>query len=208
MAGLFDGDLLVVAGKGGVGKSVVAAALGLAASRHGLETLVVEVAGRCDAAGLLGAGPAQAGVERRVAPRLRVLTVDPSSALEDYLSGELRALGRALAHVQGLRAFLAATPGMNELLTIGKVWDLAEGRTGDGGPTVDLVVLDGPATGHALALLGAPATFAAAARVGPVAHQAGAIEQLLRDPARTGVVAVTTAEETPVNETLELRGGI
>jgi anion-transporting ArsA/GET3 family ATPase len=94
---------------------------------------------------------------------------------------------------------------MNELLTIGKVWELAsERRRTPGAEPYDLVVLDAPASGHGLALLGAPRTFSDAARVGPIHRQAGIIAATLADPGLTAVVAVALPEEMPVNETLEL----
>src|SRR5213078_1311520 len=98
----------------------------------------------------------------------------------------------------------AAAPGMRELLTIGKVWDLAQldqRRTGD--TPYDVVILDAPATGHALGMLRTPRTFRDVARVGPISRQAGRIDAFLRDPSLTGVVAVAAPEEMPVNETIE-----
>jgi anion-transporting ArsA/GET3 family ATPase len=98
--------------------------------------------------------------------------------------------------------FAAATPGMREMLTIGKVWELAqlERRTRDAAP-YDMTIVDAPATGHGLGVLTTPRTFAEVARTGPVARQARTIDRTLRDPAFTGVVLVTTAEEMPVTET-------
>jgi anion-transporting ArsA/GET3 family ATPase len=98
---------------------------------------------------------------------------------------------------------------MRELLTAGKVWELAQDeRRTPGARPYDLVVVDAPATGHGVAVLAAPRTFADAAKVGPIARQGQAIHALLCDPARTAVVAVTTAEEMPVNETISLREGL
>src|SRR5436309_10044082 len=95
---------------------------------------------------------------------------------------------------------------MRELLTAGKVWELAQDRRRTpGAKPYDLVVVDAPATGHGVAVLAAPRTFADAARVGPIARHGTIIDSMLSDPARTAVVAVTTPEELPVNETLALR---
>ena len=105
--------------------------------------------------------------------------------------------------------FAAATPGMRELLSIGKVWELAqEARRTPGGKPYDLVILDAPASGHGVAILEAPRTFAGAARVGTVARQGRTIHAMLADPARTGVIAVAAPEEMPVNETIALRRGV
>jgi anion-transporting ArsA/GET3 family ATPase len=98
-----------------------------------------------------------------------------------------------------------ATPGMRELLSIGKVWELAQlHRRTRGAAPYDLVIVDAPATGHGLGLLRTPRTFADIARVGPIAHQGRTIAQTLADPDFTGVIAVATPEEMPVNETLSL----
>jgi anion-transporting ArsA/GET3 family ATPase len=195
---LLDRDLIVVTGKGGVGKSTVAAAIGIAAAHRGLRTIVAEVGGRGDAGRLL------AGTD------VDHVSITPREAMEEYLRDQLpRALAELLGHSGTFAAFVEATPGMQELLMVGKVWELAgaQRRAADDEP-YDLVVLDAPASGHGLALLGAPRTFSQAARVGPIHRQAGKIDATLTDPALTAVVAVTLAEEMPVNETLELRAAL
>lgn len=201
-------DIVFVTGKGGVGKTTVAAALGTAAAGLGLRTIVAEVAARGDAGRRLG--PAEPAVfeEREVAPGLFHISVDPDHALEEYLVDQLpvKAAADALARSRIFTYLTAATPGMRELLTVGKLWELAQPvRRTPGAAPYDLVVVDAPATGHGLALLAAPRTFAETARVGPIAHQGRTIDEMLSDPARTGVLAVTTPEETPVSETLLLR---
>jgi anion-transporting ArsA/GET3 family ATPase len=185
-----------VTGKGGVGKTTVAAALGVLAARRGLRVVVAEVARRTDVPGLV-----------RDAPFDHV-SIDPQQALEEYLVDQLpvRALADVLASSRMFTYLAAATPGLRELLTIGKVWDLAQEQPRTGPERYDLVILDAPATGHGVAILTAPRAFADAARVGPVARQGRTIHEMLADPARTGIVAVATAEEMPVNETLALRG--
>jgi anion-transporting ArsA/GET3 family ATPase len=185
-----------VSGKGGVGKSTVAAALGMAAARRDLRTVVAEVHRRSDVEHAVLA----AGADH--------VSIDPEDAMEEYLVDQLPV--KALAEVlTGSRAFMylaAATPGLRELLTAGKVWELAqEQRRTPGAEPYDLVVVDAPATGHGVAVLAAPRTFATTASIGPIARQAGIIDAMLSDPAATAVVAVTTPEELPVNETLALR---
>jgi anion-transporting ArsA/GET3 family ATPase len=210
MDGLLAHSLIVVTGKGGVGKSTVAAALGLAADRRGLRTIVVEVAARDDLSQALGTSDAAGGyAEQAVSDRLHHISIDPQRAMEEYLRQQLPigALAALLARSRIFTALSAATPGMRELLTIGKVWELAQHqRRTRGSQPYDLVVLDAPATGHGLAMLRAPGTFAAVARVGPVATQGRAVASFLSDPRQTAVLAVSTAEEMPVAETLELRG--
>jgi anion-transporting ArsA/GET3 family ATPase len=170
----------------------------LLAARRGLRAVVAEVGGRHDAARLLEG----TGVDHE--------SITPRAAMEEYLRDQLpRPVAELLTHSGTFAAFVEATPGMNELLTIGKVWELtAAERRAPGAEPYDIVILDAPASGHGLALLGAPRTFSQAARVGPIHRQAGQIHATLSDPARTAVVAVALAEEMPVNETLELRSAL
>ena len=201
-------ELLVVTGKGGVGKSTVAAAIGLIAARRGLRTIVAEVAARNDITRAFEGRrrPGHYG-EDELTPGLNHISIDPDSALEEYLHEQLpQPLADVLAHSRMFGVFMAATPGMRELLSIGKVWELAQqARRAPGAKPYDLVVLDAPSTGHGVAILEAPRTFAGAARVGTVARQGRTIHAMLADPARTGVIAVATPEEMPVNETIALR---
>jgi anion-transporting ArsA/GET3 family ATPase len=208
MDDLFAHSLLVVTGKGGVGKSTVAAALGLAASRRGLRTIVVEVAAREDVSRALAANMGGVYAELAVSDRLHHISIDPQRAMNEYLRERLPVgvLAALISRSRVFTALTAATPGMRELLTIGKVWELAQHeRRTPGAKPYDLVVLDAPATGQGLAMLQAPSTFASVARVGPVAKEGRAVASFLGDPRRTAVLAVSTAEEMPVSETLQLR---
>jgi anion-transporting ArsA/GET3 family ATPase len=112
-----------------------------------------------------------------------------------------------LGHSRIFQYLSAAAPGLNELVTIGKLWELAqlERKTASASP-YDLVIVDAPASGHGLAMLRAPLTYADVARVGPIRRQALKIHSFLVDPAATGVLVVALPEEMPVNETLELGG--
>ena len=205
MSALLDRRLIFVTGKGGVGKTTVAAALGLAAARAGKRVLVCEVADQERLAAAFGQ-PAAGFRELEIEPGLSVFSVNPEDATGEWLRFQLHS--RTLAGlVGGSRMFqylAAAAPGLAELVTIGKVWELAqlERKTPSSAP-YDLVIVDAPATGHGLALLRAPRTFAAIARVGPIHRQAGIIDGFLHSPA-TAVIAVALAEEMPVSETLEL----
>ena len=191
-----------------MGKTTVAAALGLVAARRGLRTILAEVAARDDVSRALGGDGEH---EEELAPGLHHISIDPQQAMEEYLTDQLpsRALAEVLTSSRTFAYLAAATPGMRELLTVGKVWDLAqaERRTG-GGRAYDLVILDAPATGHGVAVLTAPRTFAGVARVGRIARQSRTIDEMLSDPARTGVVAVARPEEMPVNETLALEDAL
>jgi anion-transporting ArsA/GET3 family ATPase len=203
---ILDRRLVVVTGKGGVGKTSVAAALGLVAARAGRRTIVAEVARRTDVAGAFGT-LAGAFEERELARGLFHISVDPQDALEEYLRDQLPGpLAQALAASRAFTLLAAATPGLRELLTVGKLWELAQlDRRTPGAAAYDLVVVDAPATGHGVAVLSAPRAFAGAAAAGPIARQASRIDAMLADPAQTAIVAVTRAEELPVAETIALR---
>ncbi len=207
MSALLDKRLVIVTGKGGTGKSTVAAALGLAALRQGKRALVVEVAEQERLAGMFGRSPAP-GAEITLERGLHGLSIDPRRAAEEWLRHQLRsgALASVLGHSRVFQLLTAAAPGVNELVTMGKIWDTAQLERRTGGPSFDVVILDAPASGHGLALLGAPASYARIARVGPVARQAERIDAFTHDRSETAVVAVALPEEIPVTETIELEG--
>jgi anion-transporting ArsA/GET3 family ATPase len=201
---LLDRRLIFVTGKGGVGKSTVALALGLLAARRGRRTIVAELAaGRLQRA---FAHEERQFEEVELAPGMFTISIDPQHAMEEYLRIKVGPVGQALGHSRLFQAFAMATPGLRELLSVGKVWELAqlERRTRDAAP-YDLVVVDSPATGHGVGVLRTPRTFAEIARVGPIAHQGSAIAATIADRSFTAVVAACTPEEMPVNETLALR---
>jgi len=203
--------MLVVTGKGGVGKSTVSAALGLVGARSGRRTIVAEVARRGDVASAFDRAGAEPFEEIELAPGLFHISIDPQDALEEYLRDQLPRgpVADLLARSRVFGLLAAATPGMRELLTVGKLWELAQlDRRTPGAGAYDLVVVDAPATGHGLAVLTAPRTFAAAAGSGPVARQGKRIDATLSDPTLTAVLAVARAEELAVTETGELRAAL
>jgi anion-transporting ArsA/GET3 family ATPase len=205
MSALLDKRLVVVTGKGGVGKTTVAAALGLLAARRGRRTVVCEVAQQERLAGLFGVHDV-GHREAELAPGLFSVSVQPERAMHEWLRHQLRsgALAGLLGHSRLFGYLTAAAPGVTELVTMGKVWDLAQVERRTGGSSFDTVIMDAPATGHALALLRAPRTYANIARVGPIARQAASIDGFLRDRSATGVLSVALPEEMPVNETVDL----
>ena len=208
--GLLDRRLVFLLGKGGVGRSTLAAALGLLAARRGRRAIVVEVSGRGDVPRLF-ARPGEPGVETELAPGLWTLDVDPRQALEEYLRDQLplRVIADAIGSSATFGYVAAATPGLRELLTIGKIWELAQPhRRARTAQPYDVVVVDAPATGHGLALLEAPRTFANAAQVGPIARHARRIAVTVRDRSTTALVAVTTPEQAAVDELLALRAAL
>jgi anion-transporting ArsA/GET3 family ATPase len=203
---LLDRTLLYVTGKGGVGKTTVAAAIGLAAAARGRRTIVCEVAEQDRVSRAFAREGVRREQEIELAENLWAISIDPNAALREWLAKQLG--GPALKLITGSHAFqhfVAAAPGAKELITIAKVWELAQLERWDAhNRTYDLVVVDAPASGHGLAMLTAPATFGEIARVGPVRRQAHKVRDMLADPRRTGYVAVALPEEMPVNETLEL----
>jgi Anion-transporting ATPase len=202
---VLDKRLVIVTGKGGVGKTTVAAALGLAAARRGKRTVVCEVAEQERLAALFGV-EVGGHRERELRPGLFGISIHPERAKEEWLRYQLRSgvLAGALGGSRIFQYLTAAAPGLTELVTIGKIWDLAQLKRRTSGSVFDLVIVDAPATGHGLAMLRAPSTYAGIARVGPIRRQALQIDRFVRDPARTGVLAAALPEEIPVNETLDL----
>lgn len=200
--------LIVVTGKGGVGKTTVAAAVSLALAREGRDTVAAELSGQSRIPALLGGtSSARPGVEAEVAPGLWTTTIDPEGALAEW-AGQIvrpRAVLELAIRSRAFSGFVAAAPGASELISITKAAELSSPeRWVPGAAPHDVAVLDAPASGHGLGLLQSPRTYAEIARVGPIATQAREVDELLRDPQRCLIVTVAIPEETPVNEAGEL----
>ena len=204
---LFTRRLLVVVGKGGVGKTTVACALGLEAARRGRSVLLCEVDGVARAPQLLGGEPGPLGQAVATQAGVSVMAVEGRAALAEYL-GMIIPVKRLLQSVfksQLYQYFVAAAPGLKELMTIGKIWYEAERVDARSGARLwDHVILDAPATGHGLQYLRMPAAARDTFEVGLVHREAQRLVDLLTDPARTAVNLVSTAEEMPVNETVTM----
>ena len=204
---ILDKRLIFVTGKGGVGKSTVAAALGIAAAREGRRAIVCEVAAQERMSRFFD----RQGVgyrETEIKPNLYAFSIDPQRALEEYLLQQIKVkpVYDLMFKNRIFTYFAAATPGLRELVTIGKVWELAQlDRRVKRGAKYDVVIVDAPATGHGLGILKTPKTFSDIARVGPIKRQAETIYRFVTDPKLTSVCAVVWPEEMPVNETFDLQ---
>jgi anion-transporting ArsA/GET3 family ATPase len=197
--------VLIVAGKGGVGKTTVSAALARAAALAGLSTLVVEVEGKSGLAGLFRQPPLDyeevvlaPGGGPNGAADVRARTLTPDDALLEYLEGHgMSRISRRLASSGAMDVVATAAPGIKDILILGKVKQLERGKT------ADLIVLDAPAAGHAITFLRSARGLLDAVKVGPINTQAQDVLDMLTDPARCQVILVSLPEETPVNEVVE-----
>ena len=206
MRELLDKRLVIVTGKGGVGKSTVALALGMAGARRGKRTIVCEVSAQERLSRVFHR--AEVGFsEVEMADNLWAISIDPDESMREYvlLQLKVRAMRDMLFRSKIFTYLAAATPGLRELVTIGKIWELAQDdRKVKKARNYDLVIVDAPATGHGVGFLQTPRTFANVARVGPIASQAETLDRFLTDQRRTGVAIVALPEEMPVNETATL----
>jgi anion-transporting ArsA/GET3 family ATPase len=199
--------MLFVTGKGGVGKTAVASALALAASESGKRTIICELGGQTRVPSLLGFEPGEGGTETKVSDTLFHTSIVSWKVLEEWIGGILRSrqLTGLLTRSNFFRAFAEAAPGGMELGAIVKTWELAQSqRWNKKRSGYDVVIVDGPASGHAIGMLRTPGTFADIARVGPIASQSRKVRAWLGDPATTGYLAVALPGELPITETLQL----
>lgn len=195
-----------MAGKGGVGKTTVAAALARAAALSGLSSLIIEIEGKSGLASIFGREPLDydelelssgGGPEGAADIRGRTLTAD--EALYEYLRDHgLNRLSRRLMQSGLLDVAATAAPGIKDILVLGKVKQLERDES-----RAELIVLDAPAAGHAITFLLAARALLDAVRVGPINSQAKDVLELLTDPTRCQVLLVTLPEETPVNELID-----
>jgi len=200
---LLNRRLLFVSGKGGVGKSTVAAALALLGSQHGKRTLACEVDAKGNLADFFETS--RTGfTPRQVQPGLFAMAMHTEESLQEYLRLQLHipAITRIGPLAKAFDFVATAAPGVREILTVGKLaWEVRERH-------FELVVADAAASGHIVGQLTAPQAINELVKVGQVRHQTDWVAEMLGDPSTTGLVVVTTPEEMPVNETIELVGRV
>jgi anion-transporting ArsA/GET3 family ATPase len=204
---LLDRRLVIVTGKGGTGKTTVAAALAVAAARTGRSVLIAEVGGQEQVPQFITPGHPPVGYAgSELLPGLTCIHIDPFEALAEYLGLQLRVRGIVdlVLRNKGFSQLLDASPGWRELITLGKVWHLAQMTDAQGAPLYELIVVDAPATGHGLTFLDVPRVVGSAVRTGPLKSHAHLVEELVLDPDQTLLLPVALAEELPAKETAEL----
>jgi anion-transporting ArsA/GET3 family ATPase len=197
-----------VVGKGGVGKTTVSVALALIAARAGKRVLLIELEPGARTHAFLGCS-APAGYEAsRASSGVWTLAIDGRASLEEYLRlvVPVRRVLTAIFRSKVYQYFVAAAPGLKELMAVGKVWYEAERTDASGDRRWEVVVVDAPATGHSLQYLRMPSAAREAFGSGLVRQEAGRVHRLLEDPTQTAIHLVTTAEEMPVTETIETYG--
>jgi hypothetical protein len=204
---LLDRRLIVVTGKGGVGKTTVSCALAEAARRAGKRVLLAETSQIESVATRFEERPSLLGYTGRdLRPGLHAMRVDPHDALADYvrLQMGLGAVTDRILNTEIFQQLLEAAPGWRELIVLGKIWHLEQKRDKQGEPLYDLLIVDAPATGHGLTFLDVPRVVQQAVRAGPLSRHASWVEELVHDRERTLLLPVTLPEELPVTETAEL----
>jgi anion-transporting ArsA/GET3 family ATPase len=198
--------LVVVLGKGGVGRTTIAMSLAAHLAARGKRTLFYQANAKDRLSALLGGPPASEEI-RLVRPNLWAVNTHPQAALHEYGVMVLRyeAVYRMVLENRVSQALIRAIPGLDDYAVLGKLWyhTTEEVR---GQRRFDTIVFDAPATGHAVTMLRIPHSILEAVPEGPLTRDAVKVRTLIEDPARTAAILVTLAEEMPTNETIELAG--
>ena len=202
---LLDKRIVIVTGKGGTGKTTVAAAIGLWAAREGKRTLICETHGTSRISATFDR-PAGGYTPVSIQPRLSVMSITSTEAIEDYVVQQIKVkqLYKLVFRNRVMGPFMDAVPGLHDAVHLGKVFDLARETGPDGAPVWDLVVVDAPATGHGLHMFDAPRSMMELTRGGPVYEGVKLVDDVIGDPSKTALVLTCLPEEMPVSETLDL----
>ena len=197
--------IIIVAGKGGVGKTTVAATLGVCAASAGIQTQLIEVEGKRGLASLFDEDglsydntELMAADATRGSASLRARTISADAALLDYFDEQgLGRFGKSLTRMQVLETLATSTPGLRDLIVLGKIKQL------DIAGEADLIIVDAPASGHAISFLRSARGLQQAVDTGPIRRQANEVDKMLTNGERTQVMLVALPEETPINELTE-----
>ena len=202
---LLSRQILIVTGKGGTGKTTVAAALGLWASRAGKRTLLVECNGSQQIPTLFNR-ESEGYKPTHLHPGLSAMSITSDEAIEDYVVKQIkvRKLYQMVFRNRVMGPFMDAVPGLHDAVHLGKVYDLIEDNKTNGAPTWDLIIVDAPATGHGLHMLASARSMMELTRTGPVYEGVKLVHDVISDTERTGLVLTCLPEDLPVNETIEL----
>jgi len=203
---LLDLRFVILSGKGGVGRTTVAAALARAAAARGKRVLIAQTDAVERLGHMLGHPTPVPATVTSVAPGISAVNMTPRESLHEYALMVLRyeTVYRALFDNRFVRGFLSAIPGLDAHAMLGKAWWHTIEVEAGARPKYDLVILDGPASGHAAAMLRIPRAIAEAVPAGPLLRDARAIMATLSNPTQTAMVIVTRPEELPASETVEL----
>jgi len=203
--GFLDKRFVIVAGKGGVGKSTMCAALGLAAARAGRRTIIAELNTREKAPHFFGK-PDSGYDAQEIYDNLYSINIQPEPALHEYglMKLKFERVFKLVFENEAMQRLLRMVPGMNELILLGKAFNLERERTRRGDPVWDMIIVDAPATGHGVSLLRLPQVVLEVSKTGAMAEEVRAMRELLTDPARTMLNLVSLPEEMPVKETIML----
>lgn len=207
---LLEKRLVIVTGKGGVGKSTISASLALWASRKHKRVLLAEVAAKEGLSHFFGV-PEVGSKITEIKPNLWAVNIQPKDALKEYalMVLKLKTLYNLVFERKMVKSFLDAFPGLDELVMLGKIWyHTQEVQSRKGRPKYDMVIMDAPATGHAISMLRLPHVIVEGMTTGPLKQSAQRMLKLLQDPAKTSLQIVTLPEEMPVNEALELKRAV
>lgn len=199
LAALLDRQLLIISGKGGVGKTTVAAAVSVLAARYNKRVLLCEVEGKSALSSLFETAELTP-TPRELRPNLYGMNISAEEALEEYFDVQLhlKRIAKPLVASQLVYYVTHAAPGLRDILMLGKVWYEATQKR-----RFDIIVLDTPAAGHAVSMLRSPSGFLQAVPLGPLAKSARQVVEWLQDPEKVSILLVSMAEDMPVNETIE-----